>query len=182
MSQYYSQDLYGSETYSQQTTDSVGGDGTYNEIYYNENVYNAAILVLGLVESLTSSDGLGKELQRLAFESLPLADNLLRFFNQVDEMNLDYFSPTDYETIEFNKAAVDSVATSDSPVIVSFVKGLLESMSPADAINFVYTTSKSESVVLSDAVFKAITNKRIAEILRLKDWVSLRKTGSEWYD
>jgi hypothetical protein len=155
----------------------------YNLNPYTVSPYNGGFINLQLTDTLTSSDFIDTEdYKRLLVESVPLIDNMLRFFNQVDEMALDYFNPTDTATIEANKAAVDAVATTDAPVVVSFVKILLENMSPADVRTFVYTTSKNESVVLSDFVTKSITNKGLPETLRLKDWISLRKTGSTWYD
>jgi hypothetical protein len=155
----------------------------YNVNLYNEAEYNASTLLIGLQDSMSSTDVIsGLQFERLLFESQPLVDNMLRFFNQVDEMALDYFNPEDEATIEFNKGVVDAVATTDAPAVISFIKVLLENMSPADVATMVLTTTKSEAIVLSDTVAKAITDKVLPESMRLQDWISVRKTGNGWGD
>lgn len=157
----------------------------YNNSVYNFQQYNANTFLSGLSETLTGSDSLGTiaDFNRLLSEAQPLADNLLRFFNQVDEMALDYFSPTDVATVEFNKSLVDSAGLTDSTVVVNFIKALLETMSPADTVNFLMTTTKNEAVILADSITKSITDKGLPETVTLKDWVILKRTtGSEWYD
>lgn len=155
----------------------------YNLNPYNIAPYNGGYISLDLNEALSPSDFIDTEdYKRLLVESVPLIDNLLRFFNQVDEMGLDYLNTTDITDIEFIKAVTDTLGTNDAPVVVSFVKLLLESMPLADVATFVYTTSKVESVVLVDTVTKAISDKRLSEGLRLQDWIRLTKTGDVWGD
>lgn len=155
----------------------------YNLNPYNIAPYNGGYISLDLNEALSPSDFIDTEdFKRLLVESVPLVDNMLRFFNQVDEMNLDYFNTEDEATIEFNKGLLESAVTTDAPIVVSFVKALLETMSPADVATFVYTTSKLESVVLSDTLTKYISNKGLGDSIRLQDWVRIVKTGDVWGD
>lgn len=176
MAHLYSEDLYGAETFSQATEQAAAGAGTYNEIYYNENCYNAAVLVLALFETLTSTDAKVFDDSVTHAELFTLMDNLQKIFNGAifNEM----LTPSDVLLNQAQIAKLDILALTDVRT-ASFIKLLLETMTLADVREMVLSRTFGDAVVLLDTLTKFISNKGLNDTIRVQDWLSIKKNPAE---
>lgn len=177
MAELYSEPLYGEDTYSQDTFSAPAGAGTYNEIYYNENLYNAAVLVLALFESLTSSDARTiDDLQGTLSEAITMADTLQRYFNGA--IFNETLTPTDVILNQAQISKLDIMTLTDA-FTATVLKSLLETMTLSDLRTMAQSRQFVESLVLVDILTKFISDKRLNDSLRLQDWLNIKKNPAE---
>jgi hypothetical protein len=171
MSQLYADDLYGSQTYSQVTSANAAGNGAYDEQMYNENLYNAAVLLLALFETVTSSDAQNKsDTTAIKAEAISLVDSLFKLFNEAP-FATEFITPTDVRLMQPGKNLVDLITITDARV-ASFIKALPETLTISDVRTVILSRSYQDFMVLIDTLTKQVTNKQLPiESLRLNDWL-----------
>lgn len=174
MANLYSDDLYGSPTYSAGTTGTVAGDGTYNEIQYNQNLYNAAVLVLALFETITSTDAQTKSDSLLKIELITIIDVLQKIFNGA--IFSETITSSDVRLMKPAKVLLDIMTITDTRVI-SLLRALPETITLSDLRTLVQNKPLSDFIVLVDVLTKQITDKRLPmDNIRLNDWLEIRNS------
>ena len=173
MTQLYSNDLYGSETYSQVTSSSAAGNGAYNEQLFNENLYNAAVLLLALFESITSSDTQAKnDTTAIKAEAISLVDSLFKIFNEAPFVT-DSITSTDALMNKPIKSLLDIITITDARVM-TFLQTLPQTLTISDVRTMILSRSYQDFIVLIDILTKQVTNKQLPrENLRLNDWLRI---------
>jgi hypothetical protein len=143
----------------------------YNEDTYNTNNYNVGILVLALLESISSSDSQVKEDSLLKAELLTLVDQLQKFFG--GQYLAETVNMTDTQIKTYMQQQLDTVSLSDARV-ATLIKVMLETISISDIRTFVQSRSLQDFIVLIDTLTKQITDKRLnMESVRLQDWLRI---------
>jgi hypothetical protein len=171
MAHLYANDLYGEETYSAETESTAAGNGAYNEHLYNDNVYNAAIIVMTLTESISSTDVRAYTDSLTRAEAITLMEVLIKMFNGV--ILSETITEMDVLTKNALLAKVDLLTMTDLR-LNNFLKALVETMTIADVRTMAYTTGKVDAVNLVDFLSKQITNKRVTETVKLNDWFTIK--------
>lgn len=149
----------------------------YNEDTYSTNNYNVGILVLALLESISSSDNQVKEDSLLKAELLTLIDQLQKFFG--GQYLSETVNMTDIQIKTYMQEKLDTISFTDARVN-SAIKVVLETISASDLRTVAYSMSQVDSLTLVDFLAKAITDKRFLESIRLQSWLSVKKTGDQW--
>jgi hypothetical protein len=149
----------------------------YNEDTYNTNNYNVGILILALLESISSSDSQVKDGSLLKTELLTIVDVLQKFFG--GEYLVETISMTDVQLKTYSLNRLESIACTDARVNTT-LKVLIETISASDLRTLAYTMNQVDSITLSDFIAKAITDKKFLESIRLQSWLSVKKTGDQW--
>lgn len=161
---------------------TVSTKGGYNEQDYNEPLYNDNDIYLTATESISSTDGTDTfDVTSLKVETLTLIDNLQKYFNGA--IFADMLTPSD-TIINYPQLVKLETITSSDTLVSTVYKVLLETITLTDTRTMDQTRSLVEFILLVDSITKQITDKRLADSIRLQDWISVRKNPAAniWSD
>lgn len=179
----------------------------YNESQYDGDSYNLTNYTSLLLESVSSSDDISKQVSITKTDSQGTADvisdgvSLTALLDTVTIIQRA-ITPFPYNNGMYNqymynarmdedeillmatKALLDSVTPSDFLAPFSAEKVVLETVSGADAVSFVSSMSLLDFMFLSEFITIQITNKALNDTIEVSDWLTIKQNPQsvEWFD
>lgn len=180
----------------------------YNTDAYNDTQFNLTQFAVGLLETVTPTDTLTKEIGIVKTDSEALADvisdgvnmaamletvNILQRARTPHMYNGGLYNWYMYNTrldddeilLMAQKALTDSFTSSDAITSINAIKVLLETLTPADSLAMSQILAPFIEFLFSfDAVRAEISNKALYDTIRVNDWLTIRHTPfvEYWHD
>lgn len=178
----------------------------YNLKRYNAGEYNITAFSVNLSDSMTESDTLTKRVTTFRTDSQGTADTIADRDNMAALLETvtiyqHAYTPFGYNNGRYNdfmynrrvdqdevllmpiKALADSFTLSDA--LGGFLpnKALAESITEATVIFFLTNPLMQDFLFLDTAIRVEISNKAISDVIRINDWLLIRKIeAGEWYN
>lgn len=150
----------------------------YNEVQYNASQYNVNLLTTTLTDLVNQTDSDQTEsIDAVKQETINMVITLAKLLN--NDPFLDDVMAMDATTVkEILIEKLETVSMADAITSFDIIKNVVDTMTPSDVRSMVTSILKLDSVFINDVVIKSITNKGLADTVRMAIWFKIKRTFS----
>ncbi len=153
----------------------------YNSKKYNDTAYNITTTLKSLVDSLSLSDDISKQVLQLLSDSTTTSDTITDDLYKLLE---DYILHADVESVLFLTDKLEVMNLTED-LQIAFQKSLVESLTLAESFNTTWFAERlfQDIIFLDESFSKQVTNKGLFDSIRLNDWLSVKLSpANQWSD